>query len=195
MMNNEKFIVSFFGKTGSGKSSLINSVFSTKFNTDNAIACTKELQFFENDEIIAVDTPGIGEELIADEDYFPMYKNVLNNANLILWVFQADTRVYKTDQLALLKFKYEFSQTSKFGILLNQVDLIGRSDWNKKSNSPSRHQEELIKEKISDVRQKFQKVVDFDHNYIIPVSAIYNYQTLTIKSFIYEQARQFYREI
>lgn len=191
MNKKNKYKIAFFGKTGSGKSSLMNSIFNTNFGTDNVVACTKELQFFEDEKVIAMDTPGIGEEIISDEDYFPIYKKALNSANLIFWVFQADTRVYKTDQLALIKFEPEIKEKTKFIILLNQVDLIGFGDWDKTFNAPSNEQNKWIDEKALDLKIKLGKYIPANQTEVVPVSAIHGYNISKIKKNIYEYANGF----
>lgn len=73
--------VTFLGKTGYGKSSLINGMFGTHFSTDPFYSCTKELYTVTTldnapvgyDAVSVYDTPGIGE--FPDNDMYQKYYN------------------------------------------------------------------------------------------------------------------------
>ena len=69
MKDIKTYNICFLGQTGFGKSSLINELFGTAFNTDPLVSCTKELysvskliETSEGERLVTVyDTPGIGE--------------------------------------------------------------------------------------------------------------------------------------
>jgi len=92
-MNNDLFTIVFFGKTGTGKSSTLNSLFKTNFETDVSVSCTKEPQTeiihcenAKNYYVRIVDMPGIGEDLIKDEEYLTYYQSWLPKANVVVWL-------------------------------------------------------------------------------------------------------------
>lgn len=175
----------FFGKTGAGKTSLLNRLFNLSWATDDAVSCTKELTFqtyaplelspAQRTPLRIADSPGIGESELADNDYFPFYVKILSEAQQIIWVFQADTRVYKPDQVAIKKFYPYIRENTDFVIALNQVDNIHPLDWNSENNTPSESQQLYIEEKKVDVIDHFEKVLPCPINAIVPCSARYGY--------------------
>lgn len=180
---NKKNVI-FLGKTGAGKSSLINALFESAFKTDNAVSCTKEIQTLLYNNIEIIDTPGIAEDLDLDETYLHLYTNKIHGNSTIVWVFQADTRVYKVDQVALLKLKPAIPNTVRFFIALNQIDLLGETIWDAQQISPSPTQNEMIQEKVNDVFQKFLKVLQISQANIVPVSVTHGYNTNSLKQLI-----------
>lgn len=174
----------FLGKTGSGKSSLINALFNTDFLTDNAVACTKKIQSVNNNSVNVYDTPGIAEDLAVEDKYFELYKKIITPESDIVWVFQADTRVYKIDQLAFMELREQNISFNNLFVALNQVDLIGNELWDLENNRPNKAQNLLVKEKIDDLEKKFTKVVSLKRENIVPVSAKYNYNLNTLKKML-----------
>ncbi|WIH24990.1 GTPase family protein [Photobacterium damselae] len=109
--NSKKLNVIFIGQTGYGKSSLINKLIDKDvFETSDYQSCTKTLQsanFFLNhskkNEYISyvlsfVDLPGIGENDKEDEKYLQWYKDYINEASVIVYLFRADKRDHTQDE-------------------------------------------------------------------------------------------------
>jgi len=192
MINNfeAKDIAVFFGKTGVGKTSTINTLFDLNWATDNTKACTSELAFEihkpkNKSDILIVDIPGIAESELADEKFFQEYIKAVSNAGHIIWIFQGDTRVYRPDQIAILKLKEYFGSDLKFTVCLNQVDLIGKSDWNKTNNTPSPGQLKYIEEKKRDILDKFNKYIpNLTIGNMIAHSVKYKYNTTKLYNLI-----------
>lgn len=172
-------IISFFGKTGTGKSSTLNALFDLNLETDNVKACTKELNFSEvkinNKNYLVVDIPGIGESIDADEIYFSSYIKAISYSSHIVWIIQADTRVYRPDQVAINKLKQYFKPDVKFIFSLNRIDQVGLSDWDINLNIPSVNQLGIIDEKIADIYKKFSKYITLDTKNFVYYSAIKKY--------------------
>ena len=150
-----------------------------------SIACTKEpksetIQILEDKKITIIDLPGIGEDQNADESYKSFYKYSLPNANLLVWVFQADTRVYKPDQIALVELSSHMNEKCEFIFCLNQVDNIGNGNWNNLENRPSDEQLTLIKEKKRDIFMKFQNYSKIKQDGIFFTSVLKNYGIETL---------------
>ena len=93
MKSLNSYNVCFLGKTGYGKSSIINSLFGTNFSTDPLYSCTKDLfsvskmgTYFDGRECLTVyDTPGIG-EFPDDEPYQRYYEHVVSISDCIVLV-------------------------------------------------------------------------------------------------------------
>jgi predicted GTPase len=178
-------VVAFFGKTGAGKTSAINRLFGLSWPTDNAEACTKQLHRHvasvqvagqrEQRPLVVIDTPGIAESEQADDDYFACYSEALEQARTVVWLFQADTRVYRPDQIALLTFVPLCSPQTRWVIGLNHIDRIGPGEWDVEANRPSPAQSISIAEKIVDVNRRLAKYLPFLEGDVVPLSAHYGY--------------------
>ncbi len=187
----------FFGKTGAGKTSLLNCLFNLNWKTDDALSCTKELvshtylpfEFSPKQKtpLRIVDSPGIAESQLADKIYFPLYVKILSEAQQIIWVFQADTRVYEPDQVAIKKFIPYLRRDIDFVIALNQVDYMSPIDWNSKNNTPSESQQLNIEERITDVIDHFKKVLPCSIHAVIPCSAKYGYGRESLINLIFNE--------
>lgn len=171
-------IIVFFGKAGVGKSSTINTLFDFNFETNNVVACTKELNFKKyKNKFLVVDVPGISESTDADEVYFEEYKKAISNAGNIIWILQADSRVYRPDQVFIKRLKDYFHSETKITIGINQCDLIGPNNWNKKDNCPSSEQYQSLNERINDVQNKFSKHLGINNFEIITYSSKNKFNT------------------
>jgi len=203
LLKPDELTVLFFGKTGVGKSSTLNSLFGLNWATDNAIACTKEPQIayldyshyagFSYQQVRVVDMPGIGESLTDDETYMPHYEEWIPQTHSLVWVTQADTRAYKRDEIFLTKFLPLF-QTSLFLIVaLNKIDCLGVDEdekpFNLERGEPSEAQLNRISEKIEDVYRIFQGAlngkVSFEKEQIIPHTSVYGWGLDNLKTKIF----------
>lgn len=164
--------VAFFGKTGTGKSSLINMLFgldlpvsTVEEGTKNAVATwvRNDNNQFEcsYDSMMVIDTPGISAALENDTFYMPFYHHVLSLADCVVWVVQGNTRSDMDDQLMLLKLKEFFRKDTKKIVCVNMVDKIGahyRENWDNETNQPSTEMVKLIKERSNDLLRKFSEI-------------------------------------
>lgn len=168
--------IGFFGKTGSGKSSLCNSLFGEDVASISDIAaCTRApqeylLQLAETRDIVLVDVPGVGESLKRDEEYFALYKQLAPRLDAILWIIKADDRAFTVDEKCWKELVQPYIEDdAPVVVVINQVDKFNPlKEWNDESNSPGPQQLQLIQEKVAEVSRAFGISADR----VIPVSAM-----------------------
>ena len=86
------------GKTGVGKSSLCNALFRSEVCAVNAVeACTRQPQRvrlrFGNHYLTLVDLPGAGESISRDNEYRELYRELMPQLDMVLWVLKPMTAI------------------------------------------------------------------------------------------------------
>ncbi|EMQ2082904.1 GTPase family protein [Yersinia enterocolitica] len=163
-------VIGIMGKTGSGKSSLCNALFqSTVTPVSDVSACTRKPQRFRlhsgDHSLVLVDLPGVGESEQWDREYESLYRNILPELDLILWVIKADDRALSVDERFYRRVMTGYQQRVLF--VVNQADKIEPCHkWNTTSNIPSLHQSINIEAKLNAIRQLFSP-----HHPVCAVSA------------------------
>ncbi len=189
--------VCFLGRTGNGKSSLINEIWGTHFPTDPLLSCTKEMQTVTKMEDVVpgyeavsiYDTPGIG-EFSSSSLYEKYYEHAVTSADCIVLVTTFD-RTDAPAQRLLLRMK-EFvnaSKNVKFIIALNHIDsrIVADKDntyesWDVENNAPSAKCMEHIKTRIKLIHERYDnKFLPFE---VIPVCALRKYGIAALKNAI-----------
>lgn len=189
--------VCFIGRTGNGKSSLINSLWNTGFTTDSLVSCTKQLvsatimseEIFGYEAICVYDTPGMG-EFSSDSVYERYYEHAVSIADCIVLVTTFD-RTDAPAQRLLMRLRRHINNKKnvRFVIALNHIDsrVITDSEshyepWNDEINMPSDKCLENIQERISLLNEKFKdKFLPFQ---VIPVCAVRDYGIEELKKSI-----------
>ncbi|WP_145480789.1 GTPase family protein [Yersinia similis] len=152
-------VIGIMGKTGSGKSSLCNALFQSEVTPVSDVnACTRDTLRLRLSSgvhsLILVDLPGVGESEQRDSEYESLYRNILPELDLILWVIKADDRAFSVDERFYRRVMAGYQQRVLF--VVNQADKIEPChEWNAISNTPSPHQLVNIEARLESIRQLF----------------------------------------
>jgi small GTP-binding protein len=163
-------VIGIMGKTGAGKSSLCNALFQSEVTPVSDVdACTRDVLRLRlsNGEhsMILVDLPGVGESEQRDSEYESLYRRILPELDLILWVIKADDRAFYVDERFYKRVMSDHQQRVLF--VVNQADKIEPShEWYVTGNAPSPHQLTNIVTKQDSIRQLFSP-----HHPVCAVSA------------------------
>lgn len=166
------FKVSVMGQTGVGKSSLINALFETDFETDPVRPCTRKVQSHvveseDGTKLEFFDLPGIGEAGPVNQKYIDEYIDKVEQSDTIIWALHADVRSVAQDEKALetiidnLEDKEMSDILSKMTFVLTKADLITEGFWilsrdgDKATFAPTNDVETILNEKEEYVKSIF----------------------------------------
>lgn len=156
-------IIGIMGKTGVGKSSLCNALFQGKVSpVSDVSACTRDALRFRfqsgNRYLTLIDLPGVGESQHRDREYESLYRHVLSDIDLIMWVIKADDRVLAVDE-HFYRYVLGDAFQSKVLFVVNQADKIEPChEWNSTSNQPSPLQIANLDLKVQDITRLFKPI-------------------------------------
>ena len=96
-------VIGIMGKSGAGKSSLCNALFQGEVTPVSDVhAGTREVQRFRlsghGHSMIITDLPGVGESRDRDAEYEALYRDILPELDLVLWLIKADDRALSVDE-------------------------------------------------------------------------------------------------
>lgn len=96
-------VIGIAGKSGAGKSSLCNALFSGEVSpVSDVLACTRDALRFrlkaDKHSLMIIDLPGAGESEVRDRQYAELYQSLLPEMDLVLWVIKADDRALSVDE-------------------------------------------------------------------------------------------------
>lgn len=155
--------VGVFGKTGAGKSSLCNAVFGQDVcEISDVAACTRApheaFLSMGSKGIKLLDVPGVGESVERDKEYSELYKNLLPELDIILWVLKGDDRAFSSDEIFYKKLVRPYIDKGRpFFIVLNQVDKIEPfREWDQVTKMPGGNQAQNIEKKRRSVASIFE---------------------------------------
>lgn len=91
------------GKSGAGKSSLCNALFQGEVTPVSDVhAGPREVQRFRlnghGHSMVITDLPGVGESRDRDAEYEALYRDILLELDLVLWLIKADDRALSVDE-------------------------------------------------------------------------------------------------
>jgi len=152
-------VIGIMGKTGSGKSSLCNALFSGDVSPVSDVeACTrKPLRFrlqLGKRFMTLVDLPGVGESQRRDTGYAALYREQLPRLDLVLWLIKADDRALAVDEHFYQQVIGE-SYQHKVLFVISQAD---KAEPTSCEENLSKEQRQNISRKICQLHELFQPV-------------------------------------
>ncbi|WP_411753602.1 GTPase family protein [Serratia sp. (in: enterobacteria)] len=136
-------VIGIMGKSGAGKSSLCNALFQQPVClTSDLTACTREPQRLVlsvgDRNMTLVDLPGVGETPEYDAEYLTLYRDLLAELDLIIWVLRADERARAVDIATYRALLDHGADPSRFLFVLSQADRIPPAhEWDEAQATPS----------------------------------------------------------
>ncbi|HEM6741978.1 TPA: 50S ribosome-binding GTPase [Citrobacter farmeri] len=164
------------GKSGAGKSSLCNTLFSPPpARVDAVRGCTRRIQRYHarrgSHTLHIADFPGIAETPELDRQYRRLYRAWSPKLDLIVWGLKADDRVWKDDLRCYRELLNAGAQPERFLFVLTQADKMEPCrEWDNSNHQPSPHQSENLATKTELAMTLFAAV-----HPVIAVSATENY--------------------
>lgn len=156
--------VGVLGKTGAGKSALCNALFGKDVAEVSDIdACTRApqeitLSLKQGKGISLIDMPGVGESEQRDAEYAALYRRLLPELDLVLWVIKGDDRALSVDQRFYHNVVLPLIQAGSLPVVfvISQVDKIEPfREWDWKQNRPSPCQTRNIDAKLTALHRTF----------------------------------------
>jgi small GTP-binding protein len=175
------FKVAVIGQSGVGKTSTIQSVFGVQPSTSNRVRSVEEgtrdveekvFDIKDGFSLSIADMPGLKNDILKDEKvYIPLYKEILPDCDLIVYIIDAnakelgiDIKILRDTVIPICK---EAGKANNIIIALNKIDTIGESfpeyrtnkeyHWNRKENKPTETLAKLIEERLREIYHRLIK--------------------------------------
>lgn len=175
---NKPFTIGVMGKSGAGKSSLINSLCQGDVcKTGGVGGCTREIQKIEatmgNMQVRFYDFPGIAENEHWNKSYIEKYNFYLKDLDIIFWTIKVDDRALFEDEKFYNEFIYSnYKVRDKVVFILSQSDKAEPTrEWDWSRYKPSERQLDKID------RNWYRIFVDFNLEQfyqVIPISTSFS---------------------
>ncbi|HCC6169034.1 TPA: GTPase family protein [Citrobacter amalonaticus] len=153
-------LIGIMGKSGAGKSSLCNKLFRGEVSpVCDVNACTRDVLRFRlrsgRHSLVIVDLPGVGENGRRDHEYRALYRRMLPELDLVLWVIKADDRALTVDEQFWHGVVRPYRQKVLF--VINQADKIEPChEWDSAIGTPSPQQQVNLKAKQAAIMAMFR---------------------------------------
>lgn len=164
-------VIGIMGKSGAGKSSLCNELFRGDVSPVSDVnACTRDVLRFRlrsgRHSLVIVDLPGVGENGQRDREYRALYRRMLPELDLVLWIIKADDRALSVDEQFWRGVMQPYQHQVLF--VLNQADKIEPChEWDTRTSTPSAQQRANLQEKQVAITAMFKP-----HHPVCMVSAL-----------------------
>jgi len=177
---NYQAVVGVMGKTGAGKSSLCNALFGQKTaEVDDIAACTRypqeiTLSYKQGKGLALIDMPGVGESEARDQDYADLYRSMLPELDLVLWLIKADDRALSIDERFYRQIVLPYLKQHDVPLLIvvSQSEKIEPCrEWDEVSKQPGAVQQQHLQGK----RALLSRLFNLPLSRICAVSAEYGY--------------------
>ncbi len=155
-------VIGIMGKSGAGKSSLCNALFQGEVTPVSDVhAGTREVQRFRlsghGHSMVITDLPGVGESRDRDAEYEALYRDILPELDLVLWLIKADDRALSVDEYFWRHILHRGHQQVLF--VVTQADKTEPChEWDMAGIQPSPVQAQNIREKTEAVFRLFRPV-------------------------------------
>ncbi|MCZ5434780.1 GTPase family protein [Escherichia coli] len=155
-------VIGIMGKSGAGKSSLCNALFQGEVTPVSDVhAGTREVQRFRlsghGHSMVITDLPGVGESRDRDAEYEALYRDILPELDLVLWLIKADDRALSVDEYFWRHILHRGHQRVLF--VVTQADKTEPChEWDMVGIQPSPAQAQNIREKTEAVFRLFRPV-------------------------------------
>ncbi|HGP2816483.1 TPA: GTPase family protein [Salmonella enterica] len=155
-------VIGIMVKSGAGKSSLCNALFQGEVTPVSDVhAGTREVQRFRlsghGHSMVITDLPGVGESRDRDAEYEALYRDILPELDLVLWLIKADDRALSVDEYFWRHILQRGHQQVLF--VVTQADKTGPCHkWDVAGIQPSPAQARNIREKTEAVFRLFRPV-------------------------------------
>lgn len=153
-------VIGIMGKSGAGKSSLCNELFRGEVSPVSDVnACTRDVLRFRLrsgcHSLVIVDLPGVRESGRRDHEYRALYRRILPELDLVLWLIKADDRALTVDEQFWHGVMQPYRQKVQF--VINQSDKIEPChEWDTLTSKPSPHQLGNLKAKQAAIMAMFK---------------------------------------
>lgn len=192
------FRVAIIGQSGVGKSTTLNSVFGLEnYTADLAEGTTdiieKIFPMRDGFNLSIYDMPGLNNDEDKDIEYEKLYKQILPDCDVIVYVINAHSRDFGEDCRILKEVVLPICKENKIKdnliLAINKIDTIGESidptdpelKWNTLENVPTEKLKVAIKTKLGDIVDKLieEELLGADNSLenhqIVFYSAVFNY--------------------
>ena len=155
-------VIGIMGKSGAGKSSLCNALFQGEVTPVSDVhAGTREVRRFRlsghGHSMVITDLPGVGESRDRDAEYEALYRDILPELDLVLWLIKADARALSVDEYFWRHILHRGHQQVLF--VVTQADKTEPChEWDMAGIQPSPAQAQNIREKTEAVFRLFRPV-------------------------------------